>query len=119
MLVLLNVVKCKVKDQQVTINYKNNISNFFAFKEFFNFFYKNIINYFFRINLRYLRNNKIIILFYVTFLISSCIYLMIIISLNYLKMISFEIIYVPVISSLIILFLLFIYDYLNNPNNLR
>mgnify|MGYP007000146543 len=59
MLVLLNVVKCNVKDQQVTIKYKNNISNFYASKEFFNFFYKNIINYFFRINLRYLRNNKI------------------------------------------------------------
>ena len=114
-LIILNILGAKVKDVPVTIQYKNNKSNFNPFLETKNFFFKNIFFFFMRVIKKYYRQNKNFLFFGMIF-VSSIINLILLFPNLFLYNEVNSVLNVPLIFIAIFVVFYFIYDYLDNPN---
>ncbi len=113
----LNDLKARVKDVRVSINYKENKSNFLPHKEFKNFFFKNIQRFFFRIKTRYYNCQNdfynFISINFICSIIANFIYFSFAFVNNELSVNSNIPIFIYFVFSSIFFFWV---DYLNNPN---
>lgn len=114
-LIILNILHAKVKDIPVTIQYKNNKSNFKPLNEIKNFFFKNLKFFFIRVFEKYYRKNKNFIFFAMIFISSVINFILLLPNLFLYEEIN-TVLNVPIFFIILSIIFFFIYDYLDNPN---